>query len=71
MNKSIFAAILSGFISTQVSANTWQALPEKAPAPADNPTTAAKVELGKMLYMDPRLSSTCTVSWNACTHIME
>ena len=32
---------------------TWQALPDKAPEPADNPTTAAKVELGKMLYFEP------------------
>ena len=71
MNKSIFVAILSGFISTQVSASNWQALPETAPAPADNPTTAAKVELGKMLFMDPRLSSTGTVSCNSCHNIME
>ncbi|HHQ42870.1 MAG TPA: cytochrome C peroxidase, partial [Chromatiales bacterium] len=42
------------------------ALPEQAPAPADNPTTPAKVELGKMLYFDPRLSSTGTVSCNSC-----
>jgi len=71
MKKSILIAILGGFISTQVSANTWQALPTTAPAPADNPTTAAKVELGKMLYMDPRLSSTGTVSCNSCHNVME
>ena len=71
MSKSILIAILGGFISTQVSANTWQALPTTAPAPADNPTTAAKVELGKMLYMDPRFSSTGTVSCNSCHNIME
>ena len=33
------------------AAGQWQALPETAPAPADNPTTADKVELGKMLYL--------------------
>ena len=49
----------------------WQALPDTAPAPADNPTTAAKVELGKMLYFDPRLSSTGTVSCFSCHNIME
>lgn len=42
-----------------------------APAPEDNPTTPAKVELGKMLYMDPRLSSTGTVSCNSCHNVME
>jgi cytochrome c peroxidase len=49
----------------------WQALPDSAPAPADNPTTAAKVELGKMLYFDPRLSSTGTVSCFSCHNVME
>lgn len=49
----------------------WQALPATAPAPADNPTTPAKVELGKMLYFDPRLSSTGTVSCFSCHNVME
>ena len=44
----------------------WQALPDKAPAPADNPTTEAKVTLGKMLYFDTRFSSTGTVSCFSC-----
>ena len=49
----------------------WQALPTVAPAPADNPTTPAKVALGKMLFFDPRLSSTGTVSCFSCHNIME
>jgi len=49
----------------------WEALPDKAPAPADNPTTAAKVELGKMLYFDPRLSANGTVSCFSCHNVME
>jgi len=53
------------------SADQWQALPETAPAPADNPTTAAKVELGKMLYFDTRFSSTGTVSCFSCHNVME
>lgn len=51
--------------------NVWQALPEVAPAPADNPTTKEKVELGKMLYFDPRLSSTGTVSCFSCHNLTE
>ncbi len=47
-----------------------QALPTKAPAPADNPTTKEKVELGKMLYHDPRLSSSGTVSCASCHNTM-
>lgn len=49
----------------------WLPLPETAPAPEDNPTTAAKVELGKKLYFDPRLSLTGTVSCNSCHNVME
>lgn len=34
--------------------------------PADNPQTAAKVELGKQLYFDPRLSIDGTISCASC-----
>ena len=54
-----------------VHAVEWQALPETAPAPADNPTTPEKVELGKALFFDPRLSSTGTVSCFSCHNVME
>ena len=46
-------------------------LPDLAKAPADNPTTPGKVELGKKLFFDPRLSLTGTVSCNSCHNIME
>ncbi len=46
------------------------ALPTTAPAPANNPTTPAKVSLGKMLYHDPRLSSSGTVSCASCHNTM-
>ncbi len=49
----------------------WPALPAEAPAPADNPTTPAKVELGKKLYFDPRVSVDGTVSCNSCHNVME
>lgn len=52
-------------------AQTWEALPTVAPAPADNPTTQAKVELGKMLYHDPRFSETGTVACASCHNVME
>jgi len=51
-------------------ASAWEALPTEAPAPADNATTPAKVELGQMLYHDPRLSSTGTVSCASCHNTM-
>ncbi|WP_240928301.1 cytochrome-c peroxidase [Thalassoroseus pseudoceratinae] len=46
-------------------------LPSKANSPPDNPTTPAKVELGKKLFFDPRLSLTGTVSCNSCHNVME
>lgn len=52
------------------AAFTADALPSKAPVPRDNPQTAAKIELGKQLYFDPRLSHTGTVSCNSCHNVM-
>ncbi|MDD2723503.1 MAG: cytochrome-c peroxidase [Methylovulum sp.] len=51
-------------------AYAWESLPTEAPAPSDNPTTAEKVSLGQMLYHDPRLSSTGTVSCSSCHNTM-
>jgi cytochrome c peroxidase len=69
--KQIFVVFGAALFAAQASAVEWQALPETAPAPADNPTTDAKVELGKMLYMDPRFSSTGTIACNSCHNVME
>lgn len=41
-------------------------LPSKVPTPADNPTTAAKVSLGKQLFFDPRLSGDNKMSCATC-----
>jgi cytochrome c peroxidase len=56
--------------STVSIVNAGDALPTEAPAPADNPTTPAKVALGRMLYHDPRLSSMGTVSCSSCHNTM-
>jgi cytochrome c peroxidase len=69
--KQIFVVFAVSLFATQANAVEWQALPDAAPAPADNPTTDAKVELGKMLFMDPRFSSTGTVACNSCHNVME
>jgi cytochrome c peroxidase len=66
LTSSLFAAT-----GAPAAAGAWEALPDVAPAPADNPTTPAAVELGKMLYFDPRLSSTGTVSCFSCHNVME
>ena len=36
--------------------------------PEDNPMTRAKIELGRQLYFDPRLSSDSTISCASCHH---
>ena len=41
-------------------------LPGKTPQPPDNPTTTAKVALGKDLFFDPRLSGNNRVSCATC-----
>jgi cytochrome c peroxidase len=63
----ITALIVASSISM---ACAWDTLPTQAPEPADNPSSEAKVELGKMLYHDPRLSSTGTVSCASCHNTM-
>ncbi len=57
--------------SVTIDGVEWHALPTHAPAPKDNPTTDVRVELGKKLYFDPRLSLTGTVSCNSCHNVME
>lgn len=56
-----------------VVASTAQALtplPAHPPIPKNNPQTPAKIELGKTLYFDPRISSSGTVSCNSCHNVM-
>lgn len=69
--EMLFIALLIAGISLPARSQQWQALPAQAPSPADNPTTPDKVALGKMLYFDPRLSSTGTVSCFSCHNVME
>ena len=64
------ALVLAAPALATATGTGWPTLPERAPAPAGNPTTPAKVELGRMLYFDPRLSSTGTVSCNSCHNVM-
>jgi len=57
-------------LACSMSASAFEALPKEVPTPADNPTTPEKVELGKQLYFDPRLSIDGTVSCNSCHNVM-
>ena len=69
MKALTFATVLLVLCTGPVRA--WEALPEQAPAPKDNPTTTKKVELGKKLFFDPRFSASGTVSCFSCHNVME
>ena len=51
-------------------ARSFARLPSVAPVPAENPTTPAKVALGKQLFFDPRLSGDNNMSCATC-HVPE
>lgn len=56
----------SGGTEERISGYVWLALPDQAPAPADNPTTPAKVALGERLFFDPTLSLNGAFSCASC-----
>lgn len=65
--------LLCTIISLAIYANVslaFEALPAKPPIPKDNPMTKEKIELGKQLFFDPRLSKDGTVSCNSCHNVM-
>ncbi len=74
----LFSIITLGFIfllSTPVLASDqlmadaqeyFKPIPATAPILDGNPATPAKVELGKILYFEPRLSSSALISCNTC-----
>ena len=47
----------------------FQPIPTIPPELPGNPASPAKVELGKMLYFDPRLSASHVISCNSCHNI--
>jgi cytochrome c peroxidase len=76
--------VLSALVAATLMAGSLQNDAKKAglkPIPASvtaltkltsnpsNPTTSAKVELGKTLYMDPRLSKSGLISCNSCHNV--
>ncbi|MDH5229485.1 MAG: cytochrome-c peroxidase [Gammaproteobacteria bacterium] len=67
--KNIFSFALTS-IAMSFTAQAFEPLPANPPIPADNPMTAAKIELGKQLFFDPRLSIDGTISCNSCHNVM-
>lgn len=49
-----------------VVAQLFEPIPPEAPAPEDNPTTEARVDLGHKLFFEQKLSRSGTISCNTC-----
>lgn len=47
----------------------FRAIPAQPPALKSNPATAERVQLGKQLFFDPRLSSSWLISCNTCHNL--
>lgn len=47
----------------------FEPIPTTPPALAHNPLTQPKIELGKMLFFDPRLSASWLISCNTCHNV--
>ncbi|MFW5947363.1 MAG: cytochrome-c peroxidase, partial [Gemmatimonadota bacterium] len=52
-----------------VYAGLFGTIPAEPPELEDNPATPEKVELGKMLFFEPRLSSSWLISCNTCHNV--
>lgn len=70
MKLQILIGTLFLTVTTTCPVLAQEALPLKAPVPKDNPMTKEKIELGKQLYFDPRLSQSGVISCNSCHNVM-
>ena len=64
----ILCTVSISVLKAQVS-DYFEPVPNKAPAPKDNPITPEKIELGKKLYFEPRLSGSGLISCNTCHNL--
>ncbi len=76
--RFLFGAMFLCFISQTAWADDarmkqaqglFKPVPRKPPALKGNPATQAKIELGKQLFFDPRLSSSYLISCNTCHNV--
>lgn len=75
LSTLVAASLIAGSLESDAQKAGLKPIPDTRKAllkltsnPA-NPTTCAKVELGKMLYMDPRLSKSGLISCNSCHNV--
>lgn len=63
------AALFLAYSSAGFAFDALQPLPPTPIIPQDNPQSAAKIELGKQLFFDTRLSADGTLSCNSCHNL--
>jgi cytochrome c peroxidase len=68
--KTWLLGMLAGALALSAQVLAFEVLPQQIPTPPENPSTSAKVTLGRKLYFDPRLSANGTVSCNSCHNVM-
>ena len=75
ISSSIMALMLAGGVAwgqddiMRQARAIFKPVPAKAPVLKNNRATPAKIELGKMLFFDPRLSSSNLISCNTCHNV--
>lgn len=76
--RNLCVAAIAVLVSSQAGADddlmnaarrTFKPIPSVVPAVMDNPVTHEKVELGKMLFFDPRISASGIISCNTCHNL--
>lgn len=76
--RALCVAVVAILVSSQAGADddlmraarrTFKPIPPVVPAVKDNPVTREKVELGKMLFFDPRVSGSEIISCNSCHNL--
>lgn len=76
--RKLCVAAIAILVSSQADAEddlmkaarrTFRPIPSVVPAVKDNPVTHEKIELGKMLFFDPRISASGIISCNTCHNL--
>jgi cytochrome c peroxidase len=66
VRRTLFLGVFLVFLLSALGARATEPVPSVPPIPADNSMTPKKIELGKMLFFDPRLSSSGVISCATC-----
>ena len=77
MNRLVIAALTTTALTApafgdelmEAALDMFKPLPSTVPAVADNPITEEKIDLGKALYFDPRLSASGVFSCYSCHNL--